>query len=266
MSILLSAYFPEGIVFAADRNVTLLYGTPDDVKQDVEVGATTKVVPWAYRKAVVGYCGLGELAGLPMREWMQQFAAKTRDFDDLDKVATQMREEIQRDFNKDHPQGTNVEDAGLIIHLGGFKYESNVAVPAMYLISNVGIGLHGKYTEAIRDFSVSDELQTRVASVGAQGFRQWLEKFDEEGRLVWFNNGLYFPVFNVLKEGLWQTLNMLRKQPNVPLPQTSTLDDRVAYCKMAVELFDSFFRHHFRPSNRFVGGGADAEWVTWPEQ
>jgi hypothetical protein len=46
VSILLSAYFPEGIVFAADKNVTMLYEAPDgSPQQDVEVGVATKIIP-----------------------------------------------------------------------------------------------------------------------------------------------------------------------------------------------------------------------------
>jgi hypothetical protein len=84
MSILLSAYFPEGIVFAADKNVTMLYETPTgEPLQDVEAGAAAKVIPWARRRAVVGYCGCGSLAGIPIEEWMRQFAAQTRGFENL---------------------------------------------------------------------------------------------------------------------------------------------------------------------------------------
>lgn len=45
MSILLSAYFPEGIVFPADKNVTNVYRTPGGVECAVGVAAATKVIP-----------------------------------------------------------------------------------------------------------------------------------------------------------------------------------------------------------------------------
>lgn len=268
MSILLSAYFPEGIVFAADKNVTLLYLIPDGIDRDVEVGAATKVIPWARRRAVVGYCGLGHLAGLTVEEWMRQFAAQTRDFDDLATVATQMRELIQRDFDRDYPEGANIDRAGLIVHLGGFRYEDGIAVPAMYLVSNVpGFDESGKYGKPRRQFhGPSDELHTKISNVGVKNFRSWLEQHYREGNLVWFNNGLLFPAFNVIKEGLWRILIALRNWEYTPLPKMPSLEDRVAYCKMSIELFDSFFRHHFQPRYRSVGGGVDAEWVPWPEE
>ena len=161
MSILLSAYFPEGIVFAADKNTTLFYETSLGTYQDTEVGAATKVITWPDRKAVVGYCGLGELRGLRMEEWFRQFVAHTRDFDDLGSVALQMRQMIQQDFDQDYPPNAPVEDARLIIHIGGFSVENGIHVPVMYYMSNVpGMDRHAKYAKAIREFSEpSDHLR-----------------------------------------------------------------------------------------------------------
>jgi hypothetical protein len=270
MSILLSLYFPEGIVFAADKNVTRLYRTPGGIEPDVEVAAATKVIPWAGRRAVVGYCGLGHLGDLTLEEWMRQFAAKTRDFEDLTSLAVQMRQEIQRDFDRDYPEGTDISKEGLIVHLGGFRYESGIAVPAMYLISNTGLDRENAgYHDAERRFGgPSDELPKLAAQGDIKGlsdYKPWLEKIYRGGDLVWFNNGLLYPAFNVFKSHLWSALNMIRKSPIIPLPDTPSFEDRVAYCKMAIELYDSFFRHHFPPRYRSVGGGADVEGVPWPE-
>jgi len=267
MSILLSAYFPEGIVFAADKNATLLYDTPQGAEQDVEVGVATKVVPWAFRRAVAGYCGLGNLAGLSLAEWLRQFAAKTRDFTDLEHLAIQMREEIQRDFEHDFPPDRDVAEAGLIVHLGGFRQHEGTWVPAMFYFSNVpGLTQDGGYTPAIRTFSSPrDDLRKFVDRAGAPDFRTWLGKFYDDGNLLWFNNGLYYPAFNVFKESVWRALVALRISQYAALLGTPSLSDRVAYCRMAIDLFDSFFRHHFLPRYRSVGGGSDAEQVSWPE-
>jgi len=264
MSILLSAYFPEGIVFAADKNITLLYQEAHTERQDVEVGDATKVIPWANRRAVVGYRGMAQLAGLSMDEWMRQFAACTRDFDDLPTLAMQMRDAVQRDFDEDYPQGADLNDAGVIVHLGGSTYEQGIATPSMYYIHNVSTDPMGGYQKPYRQFEVSDELHSRVASVGARGYRACLGQLYAQGGLVWFNNGCLFPVFNMFKQTLWQTLLAVRASPYISLGAV-TLADRVAYCKMAVELFGSFFRHHLLPSYRAVGGGVDAEWVPWAE-
>lgn len=271
MSILLSAYFPEGIVFAADKNVTLLYRTAEGPQQDVQVGATTKVIPWARQRAVVGYCGLGQLAGLSMEEWMRQFAAQTREFDDLSAVAKQMRDLIQHDFDRDYPEGSDIDKAHLIVHLGGFRYQEGIAVPSMYLITNVH-GMDedtGQYDKPDRHFSKpNDELLRQATRAGIKhpsAYRPWLAQWCQRREPMWFNNGAGLFAFNVFKGVLWPALDVIRQSERLHLPKTPSLGDRIAYCKMAVDLFDSFFRHHFLPRYRSVGGGADAEVVPWPE-
>ena len=84
---------------------------------------------------------------------------------------------------------------------------------------------------------------------------------------MWYNNGLYFPAFNILKGRLWQALTAIRVREETAylFPTPPSLADRVAYCTMAVELFGSFFLHHFAPRYRRVGAVADAEWVLWSE-
>ncbi len=271
MSILLSAYFPEGIVFAADRNVSLIANTTGSLYQDVEIGATTKVIPWPRRRAVVGYCGLGYLADLTMEEWMRQFVAQTRDFDNLTTVATQLQELIQRDFDKDYPEEANIDGAGLIVHLGGFRYENGTPVPAMYLISNIpGFDQRGNYRNAVRNFvEPSDEMQKFAIKSDLKSpsdYKPWLEGIYQNKDLVWFTNGLHFPAFNVFKDTLWGALNAIRDFEIMPLLSAPSLEDRVAYCAMSVELFGSFFRHHTYPRYRSVGGGVDAECIPWPEE
>jgi hypothetical protein len=268
MSILLSAYFPEGIVFAADRNVTV-YDLGSGF-QNVEVGAVSKVIPWPYRKAVVGYCGLAELASLRMDEWMRQFVAQTRELDDLAQLAKQMHRLIQRDFDRDYPEGANVEECALIVHLGGFQYEDGVAFPAMYYISNVpGYDQRGKYYPAVREFTEpEDHLHREAAKSGVRSpsdYKPWLEQIHQAGQLMWFNNGLGFPAFNIIKGTLWAALNEIRRRQFMPLRTTPSVEDRIAYCSMAVESYGSFFFHHYQPRYRSVGGGVDAEYVPWPK-
>lgn len=100
MSILLSAYFEEGIVFAADKNLSrIVKGVETYVS-----GQTEKIIPWPYKKAVVGYCGLAELAGLNMAEWLRQYIASNRMFNDIDELAEDLRNKIQEDFDADFPK------------------------------------------------------------------------------------------------------------------------------------------------------------------
>jgi hypothetical protein len=267
MSILISTYWRDGIVFSADRNATVVYERGAVVAQHVEVGSVTKVLSWPHQRALVGFIGLGVLAGLRMDEWMRQFISANRDFDSIDRLAEDLRGMLQADFDKDHPPGTDVRRAGAIVHLGGYKSKDDIIVPVAYIITNIG-GLlpEGVYPDATRQFTVADQLPAVMEKwKGAypSGVRDKIAAIEDRGDFLWWNNGYMYPAFNAFKGSLWDTLERLRQE--AMLPSTVTMKDRVAFCEMAVRVFGLFFEHHFLPPARAVGGGADTAWIPWPD-
>jgi len=271
MSILLSTYWKDGIVFSADRNATIVYETGATVRRYVEVGAVTKVLSWPHRRALVGFIGLGRLAGLRIDEWVRQFIAANRDFQSIDQVAEDLRGLLQSDFHKDYPPGTDVRRAGAIVHLGGYKAHEGVVVPVAYVITNIP-GLLPRllpgclYPDATREFTVSDQLPAVMEKWGAaypSGVREKIAAIEDRGDFLWWNNGYMYPAFNLFKGSLWATLKDLRQE--AMLPETTTMKDRVAFSELAVAVFGLFFEHYFLPQERAVGGGADTEWIPWPE-
>lgn len=269
MSILLSGYYPEGIVFAADKNATITYRTSGK-KRHVEPTAT-KVVSWPHRRAVVGFVGLGRLVGLGLDEWMRIFIAGNRDFEDIDYLAENLRCRIQEDFDQDYSMEPDVTDAYLVIHLGGFRRKDNIAVPVMYHIFNHGPidDKTGKYPPAQRTFDLDEGVEV--------GFKKWphpedypervrerLQRMIDECQYFWFNNGYNFVAFNVFKDAIWQALHIIQNAGFGP--KATGLGARVAFCKMAVEVFGSYFTHHYDPEDRLVGGGVDVVYVPWPEE
>jgi hypothetical protein len=269
MSILLSGYYPEGIVFAADKNATITYGTSGE-KRHVEPTAT-KVLSWPHRRAVVGFVGLGRLVGLGLDEWMRVFIAGNRDFDNFDSLAENLRQKIQEDFDQEYTMDMDVSDAHLVVHLGGFTRKHNVPVPQMHCIWNYGPidPRTGQYPPAQRTFNLCESVEA--------SFKQWprpedypervrerLQRMIDERRYFWFNNGANFAAFNVFKDAIWQALHVIQDAgfgPNV-----TGLGARVAFCKMAVEVFGSYFTHHYDPEDRAVGGGVDVAFIPWPEE
>jgi hypothetical protein len=268
MSILLSAYYPEGIVYVADKNMTILHNSQSGVRKYVEPG--TKVLSWPHKRAIVGYVGLGQLAGYSLDEWLRIFIAETRDFSDIRRLAQKLRNKIQYDFSEDF-QGKEVSDKNLIIHLGGFTKKQGIFVPVLYHIWNhTGIvdPKTGEYPPGERVFKINEDIESN--------FMKWprpedypikvrvrLRNMIEEERYLWFNNGYNIGAFNVFKDVVWEALNIIKDHGFAP--NTSGLLARVAFCRMAVELFGSYFTYHNFPEDRAVGGGSDAVWIPWPE-
>jgi hypothetical protein len=265
MSILLSGYYPEGIVFAADKNATIKYGSE---KRHVEPTAT-KVLSWPHRKAVVGFVGLGTLAGLNLDEWMRIFIAGNLDFEDFDSLAESLRRKIQQDFSEEYTTDTDVSDAHLVVHLGGFTRKENVPVPVMYHIWNHGdINPRTGYPNAQRKFCLREDVEALFQEwPNPEDYpvqvRQRLQGMIDERRYFWFNNGANIAAFNVFKDAIWQALHVI--QDAGFRPKATGLGARVAFCKMAVEVFGSYFTHHYDPEERVVGGGVDVACIPWPE-
>lgn len=268
MSILLSAYYPEGIVFVADKNATITVKTPVGDRKFVEP-TLTKVLAWPRQRAVVGFVGLASLAGYRMDEWLRVFIAGSRDFTDIDELAHTLRDRVQTDFQVDFPAGVDVSDKQLVFQLGGFKRVDNAPVPAMYHIWNhESISAKGEYPPGQRGFQISEDIQ--------RDFKGWpkpedyptrvrarLQNMVNERRYLWYSNGANLGAFLVFRDFVWHALHTI--QDNGFAPQFTGLGARIAFCKMAVELFGSYFTHHYFPEDRVVGGGADVAAISWPE-
>lgn len=268
MSILLSAYYPEGIVFVADKNATITVNTPAGNRRFVEP-TLTKVLAWPRNRAVVGFVGLGSLAGYRMDEWIRIFIAGNRDFKDIHELAVNLRDQVQADFQKDFPSGSEVSNKQLVFHLGGFTIVNSVPVPVMYHIWNhESISSQGEYSPGERSFRLTEDVQ--------ENFKTWpkpedypvnvrsrLQNMVNERQYLWYSNGANLGAFNVFRDFVWHALHVI--QDHGFAPQYSGLGARMAFCKMAVELFGSYFTHHFFPEDRSVGGGADVVAIPWPE-
>ncbi|MHC4479002.1 MAG: hypothetical protein ACYTEL_25530 [Planctomycetota bacterium] len=270
MSILLSGYYPEGIVFTADKNACIEYETPQGEKRRYVESTATKVLAWPYSRAIVGFVGLGRLADYDMDEWMRVFIAGTRDFGNVDELAIELREQIQSDFNKDYRSITDISKCHLIIHLGGFAVRGAYATPVLYHIWNHGdIKPDGSYPEAKRNFELREGIEAAFKGWPMPEdypgrVRKRLESMVKEKRFLWFNNGANFTAFNIFKAAIWNALSVVQDEGFAP--RFPGLGQRVAYCKMAVDVFGSFFTYHYGPDERVVGGGVDAAYVPWPEQ
>lgn len=269
MSILLSAYYSEGIVFVADKNITNTVNTQNGLRRYVEPTGT-KVLSWPNSKAIIGYVGLASLADLTLEDYLRTFIAGTRDFTDIDQLANQLREQIQVDFSEDFAT-KEVDDKQLIFHLGGYTKKDNVMVPVLYHIWNCGNydSQIGRYPPGERIFKLTEDIERTFNNNWPnpedypQKIRISLQNMVSENRYLWFNNGYNLRAFNLLKDAIWQALCYLQNTPFAL--ETSGINSRVAFCRMAVELFGSYFTYHNYPDERYVGGGSEAVYIPWPE-
>jgi hypothetical protein len=69
MSILIVEVLSEGLIFAADRNITASYLDGTSKQTD----RRPKVLKWPNERAMVGFVGVARLNNQPIHEWMQKF-------------------------------------------------------------------------------------------------------------------------------------------------------------------------------------------------
>ena len=264
MSILLSLYTKDGIVFAADRNLTL----SEAGVQVVVEGYKTKVLMWPNHRAIVGFVGLAELEHLEMDEWLRIFIAETRNFTTLTDVANLLIQRLNEAYSRLH---VPTPKPPLIIHLGGFEAISNVQTPMLHVVTNVpGLTDEGGYQPTREQFEASEQVRPQFESWPSPNkypkeVRQRLAEMEERDHFLWFNNGDKYAAFNVLKGALYAALAYVHHNLESSAPTTRSLFDWQAYAKIAVELHGLYYRHTLPGDQRYVGGGVDMCSIPWPE-
>ncbi len=265
MSILVSLYVKDGIVFAADKNLTLTLTKKGEQSSTVLEGELTKVLLWPNRKAVVGFVGLAELEDLKMDEWLRIFIAETRDFDVLGVVADLLRERLDSAFAR---LGAHDPSRRLLIHLGGFEVVDGVQTPMLYLVTNVpGMDEKGEYLPAQPAFNCTEEVRRKYESWPSpskypEEVYQRFAEMEQRDHFLWFNNGDRLRAFNTFKGALFAALSVVHDAYDPGAART--LFYWQAYAKMAIELHALYYKHTLLPNQRVVGGGVDMRSIPWP--
>jgi hypothetical protein len=89
MSTLIAYLLGDGIIFAADRNIThtTLSGTFQIERR--------KILKWPGDDALVGYVGKAQVGGRMMDEWLDDFVSRHSNVSVLETVAKKLQAEIQ---------------------------------------------------------------------------------------------------------------------------------------------------------------------------
>ena len=136
MSILVFEVLSEGLLFGADRKITV---TRADGSTGQE-GAQTKVLKWPTEKYLLGFVGAAEIGGLAMEEWLDTHREEFEAKESLERIARELEKKVQAQRLKDEG---NRPPEPLIIHIGGFEKKDNWWVPYVWCIRNVY--RHGRF-------------------------------------------------------------------------------------------------------------------------
>jgi hypothetical protein len=267
MSILIVQVLPQGLVFGADRNVTV---TTTTVEADGQVqvtliqgqGQRPKVLKWPNNRALVGYVGAAQIAGMPMDEWLYEFIGRHFEFPSFENVAEALRAEVEQQRSIDEGE----EDAqALILHLGGFERREDTWIPVVWFIRNTYSMKDGSYDDVRKSFIKSEEIRQPhyFGQMPASAIRERLKKLAEAHQPFWFHQGFDLGTFNTLEAFLRAAFGFLvEHHPGHSFPKT--LEDWERHLRMAVLMYGAYFEAFKGPGEHYVGGGVDTVKLPWP--
>ncbi|HZO97084.1 MAG TPA: hypothetical protein VFB42_06905 [Gaiellaceae bacterium] len=260
MSILVVHLVPEGILFGADRNITVTRSGGGVALR----GQTQrpKVLRWPNRQVIVGYVGDAEIDGRATDEWLYDFIG--RHIDPTEDLAT-LAAALQSDLNAALQAG-NLTDI-CILHLAGFEMDSGEWTPRIWFIRNsTAITPQGAYVQGAA-FDASEEVAQPVYFGGMTGnqIQADLVARGKQWSPFSFRQGFDLGAFNVLDATLRAAMRaIVETHPLKKHPFPTDLDEWTKHVRFAVLAYGSYFAAFFAPFEQYVGGGVDVVSVPWP--
>ena len=257
VSILVCELLPDGIVFAADKNVTTVTFNASGERVSTVQDLGSKILRWPKHRALLGYVGAASVGGQTMYDWLYDFIGDHFDFTEPAVVANDMCTRLQKELG-----GTKAQQS--IVEFAAFATRDGCVVPEFWHITNVHGLTETGYQPASETFIASEQLlrghlkdQLTPANI-----RDFLYKRAMAFDPFWFHQGFDLSVFNTVTEAARQAFVALQQCGKLPHPQT--LADWERHARMRVLTYGAYFEAFGEPGQRFVGGGADVLSIPWP--
>lgn len=261
MSILVTHLVPQGLIFAADRNITTSISVPP-VTYTGQM-QRPKVLKWPNADVIVVYVGAGAIDGQPTDAWLYDFIGRNVCFADLDALAKSLTD----DLNTALANGQLDPQDSLILHLGGFEDVNGEWTPRIWFIHDTaGLRNDGSYIPGSK-FTRSEEIAKPGYFGNDSGNRihARVKAAVASGGLFSFRQGYDLASFNPIDEALRAAMFAItRAHPNQPHPIPASLDEWEKHVKLAVLGYGAYFSAFYMPFQQYVGGGADVISVPWP--
>jgi len=258
MSILVCHVLPIGIVFSADKNVTIkkLDDQGNVVSEVQDLGS--KILRWPRNRALLGYVGCATVGSQSTYDWLYDFLGDHMDFTDPEVVAIGMRDRLQKEMGGPGAPGS-------IIQFATFAKREGAVVPEFWHVTNIHGMTNGKYDPPSETFIASERLLGfhLRGDTCPQDIRDYLDARAKLFQPFWFHQSFGLAVFNTVTEAARQAFAVLQESGHLTPPKN--LHDWERYAKMWVLTYGAYFEAFGVPGQRYVGGGADSLSIPWPD-
>jgi hypothetical protein len=256
VTLLIANVVPQGLIFAADRNLSV---------NGIKVAEETKVVKVG--DVVAGYAGRARVGGIPMYEWLRDFLRR-RTGAALTDLGPALAAELELAMSA-VPRGHR----GTIVHIGGFERGSDGRpLPVIWYVRDAEIQGDGSVA-FLPKFEARDELKVAGSEpphFGRATGEDIRRKLNESGSpLPWagFRQGWDLSVFQVLDQLNWifsaELIRGIAREQTHTAP--STLDEWERFVRFSILVYAAYFEAFYPDGHRPVGGGVDVVTVAWPE-
>jgi hypothetical protein len=260
VSIFVGEVHAGGIVFAADKNVTMThFDDQGEVVSEVQ-DLGSKILRWPKSKALFGYVGSATIADQTTHDWLYDFIGEHVDFRDPAVVANELRDRLQSAIGGPGSPET-------IIQFAAFAKRQGHIVPEFWHVTNIhGLTDAGECLPPSEMFVCSERLLgVHLKGVaGPDNVRDYLRSCSDQFRPFWFHQGLGLPIFNTVKEAVRQAFTLLQHSGHLAPP--GTLADWERCARMWVLIYGAYFEAFGAPGQKYVGGGADVLSIPWPDE
>ncbi len=256
MSILVVEVVSEGMIFGADRNITVTY--PDDrANQGVP---QRKVMKWPNNNTLFGFVGAATINGQSVENWLQSIQADFQKLPTIERIAQELRTRIEAQRMAD--EGNNPADA-MIVHLGGFEQQNGIWLPFVWHVTNTHrLGRFG-YLDIDKNYSCTEHMYGPLKDIDPSEVQKLLEVQAKQFQPFWFHQGLDLLTFNVLESSIKSSFKLLcEHHPDHRIP--TSLEEWSKHVKMQILMYGAYYEAFKPVGQRYVGGGADIEYLSWP--
>jgi hypothetical protein len=254
MSIIVFHLVPQGMVFAADRNVTTRV-----TGRIVRTGQSQrpKVLKWPNRDVAMHYAGQAAMADdQPTDLWLYDFIGRHLD-DDLPDIASALCQDL------DDARERKEIYSYIVIHLGAFEQQDDDWRPRVWYIHNTeGLDPQSGEYHLGDAFTAEEQIDQKTYFGGkpTNAIRGHLTT-----KIFQFRQGSDLSSFGVLDDAARAALLVIDSHhPNSPLRLPSTLADWEQRVKFSILAYGAFYAAFYEPYEQYVGGGADAVSLPWP--
>ena len=265
MTILFSVYTDDGIIFAADSQITMP-GARTTRQPPQEKILPVPGLGTHSHGGLIGFHGVAEVGPrlTPMMAWLNGQVANLQPTP----TARPFAEALAAALNADSTLTAEQRKVPTGLHIGAFEERGGVSVPVFYYVWNYERMSEGYYL-GLRAFRAEEQLLERdLAGVAAGDVRAWLRFFPWSlGYPKWYRNGdvpFLGPITGYLMESMAHIVQQQRANRLSDYRLPSGLREWSGYTETLVSTTIQLCGLLYRRGDPRIGGDVSIRPLAWP--